>query len=39
MISGEFYEICNDFFKEPFRRLLLDKHSFCLLSHQDLSFF
>ena len=26
----------NTFFKEPFRRLLLHKHSFCLLSHHDL---
>ena len=29
----------NIFFKEPFGRLLLHRHSFCLLSHQDLSSF
>ena len=29
----------NTFFKEPFGRLLLHKHSFCLLSHHELLFF
>ena len=40
MFSCEFCEIShNTFFKEPFGRLLLHKHSFCLLSHHDLLFF
>ena len=40
MFSCEFCEIShNTFFKEPFGRLLLHKHSFCLLSHRDLLFF
>ena len=38
MFSCEFSEISqNTFFKEPLRRLLLHKHSFCLLSYHDLS--
>ena len=38
MFSYEFCEIShNTFFKEPFRRLLLHKHSLCLLFYQDLS--
>ena len=38
MLSCEFCEIShNIFFKEPFGRLLHHKHSFCLLSHHDLS--
>ena len=33
----EFWEISHKtFFKEPFGRLLLQKHSFCLLSRHDL---
>ena len=36
-----FYELCkishNTFLKEPFGRLLLHKHSFCLLSQHDAS--
>ena len=37
MFSCEFCEIShNTFFKEPFGRLLLHKHSFCLLSQHDL---
>ena len=40
MFSCEFSEISdNIFFKEPFGRLLQHKHSFCLLSHHDLSHF
>ena len=38
MFSCEFCKISqNIFFKEPFGRLLHHKHSFCLLSHHDLS--
>ena len=38
MFSCEFCEISrNIFFKEPFGRLLHHKHSFCLLSHHDIS--
>ena len=38
MFSCEFCEIShNTFFKEPFGRLLLYKHSLCLLSYHDLS--
>ena len=38
MFSCEFCEIShNTFFKEPFGRLLLHKHSLCLLSYHDLS--
>ena len=38
MFSCEFCEIShNILFKEPFGRLLQHKHSFCLLSHHDLS--
>ena len=38
MFSCEFCEIFHKtFFKEPFERLLLHKHSFRLLSHNDLS--
>ena len=37
MFSYKLCEISHDtFFKEPFGRLLLHKHSFCLLSHHDL---
>ena len=40
MFSCEFCEIShNIFFKEPFGRLLLHKHSFCLLSQHDASSF
>ena len=40
MFSFEFCEISHKtFFKEPFGRLLLHKHLFCLLSHHDLLFF
>ena len=40
MSSCEFYEIIHStFLKEPFGRLLLHKHSFCLLFHQDHLFF
>ena len=40
MFSCEFCEISyNTFFKERIGRLLLHKHSFCLLSHHDLSHF
>ena len=40
MFSCKFCEISdNIFFKEPFGRLLQHKHSFCLLSHHDLSHF
>ena len=40
MFSFEFFEISRStFFKEPFRRLLLHKHSLCLMSHHDLLFF
>ena len=36
MIFCEFWEISHKtFFKEPFGRLLLRKHSFCLLSQHD----
>ena len=36
MLSCKFREIShNTFIKEPFGRLLLHKHSFCLLSHPD----
>ena len=38
MLSYEFCEISYDtFFKKPFGRLLLHKHSLCLLSYHDLS--
>ena len=38
MFSGEFCEIShNTFFKEPFGRLLLHKHSLYLLFYHDLS--
>ena len=38
MFSCEFYEIShNAYFKKPFERLLLHKHSFSLLSHQGFS--
>ena len=38
MFSCEFCEIShNTFFKEPFGRLLLHKHSLCLFSYHDLS--
>ena len=38
MFSCEFCKIShNTFFKEPFGRLLLHKHSLCLLSYHDLS--
>ena len=38
MFSCEFCEIShNTFFKEPFGRLFLYKHSLCLLSYHDLS--
>ena len=38
MFSCEFYEIShNIFFKEPFGRLVLHKHSLCLFSYHDLS--
>ena len=38
MFSCEFCKIShNNFFKEPFGRLLLHKHSLCLLSYYDLS--
>ena len=37
MFSCEFCKIShNTFSKEPFRRLLLNKHSLCLLSYHDL---
>ena len=37
MFSCEFCKIShNTFFKEPFGRLLLHKHSLCLLSYHDL---
>ena len=37
MFYCEFWEISHeDFFKEPFGRLLLHKHSFCLLSQHNL---
>ena len=37
MFFCEFWEISHKtFFKEPFGRLLLHKHSFCLLSQHDL---
>ena len=40
MLSCEFCEIFyNIFLKEPFGRLLLHKHSFCLLSQHDASSF
>ena len=40
MFSCEFCEIShNTFFKEPFGRLLLHKHSLCLLSQHDTSSF
>ena len=40
MFSCEFCEIShNTFFKEPFGRLLLHKHSLCLFSYHDLSSF
>ena len=40
MFSCEFCEIShNTFFKESFGRLLLHKHSFCLLSNHNLLFF
>ena len=36
-ISYEFFQLFyNIFFKEPFGRLLLHKHPFCLQSHHDL---
>ena len=36
MLFCDFWEIFNKtFFKEPFGRLLLHKHSFCLLSQHD----
>ena len=39
MFSCEFCETShNTFFKEPFGRLVLHEHSFCLLSHHDLFF-
>ena len=38
MFSCEFCEIShNIFFKEPFGRLLLHKHSLCLFSYHDIS--
>ena len=38
MFSCEFCKIShNTFFKEPFGRLLLHKHSLCLFSYHDLS--
>ena len=38
MFSCDFCEISqNIFFKEPFGRLLLHKHSLCLFSYHDLS--
>ena len=38
MFSCEFCEIShNTFFKEPFGRLLLHKHSLCLFSYHNLS--
>ena len=38
MFSCEFCEIShNTFFKEPFGRLLLHKHSLCLFSYHDFS--
>ena len=40
MFSCEFCELShNTFFKEPFGRLLLHKHSLCLLSQHDTSSF
>ena len=40
LFSCELCEIFyNTFFKEPFGRLLLHKHLFCLLSHHDHLFF
>ena len=40
MFSCEFYEIShNIFFKEPFGRLLLHQHLFCLPSYHNLSLF
>ena len=40
MFSCEFCKISdNILFKESFGRLLLDKHSLCLLSYHDLLFF
>ena len=40
MFSCEFCELShNTFFKELFGRLLLNKHSLCLVSNQDLSSF
>ena len=40
MFSCEFCEVShNTFFKEPFGRLFLHKHLFCLLRHHDLLFF
>ena len=40
MFSCEFCKIShNTFFKEPFGRLLLHKHSLCLLSQHDTSSF
>ena len=38
IFSSEFSEIShNSFFKTPFGRLLLQKHSLCLLSYHDFS--
>ena len=38
MLCCEFCKIShNTFFKEPFERLLLHKHSLCLFSYRDLS--
>ena len=39
LVNSTKFFITQTSFKEPFRRLLPQKHSFCLLSHHDLLFF